>query len=284
MSEAHAARIAVIVPCYEDGPLVGETLASIQENEPLEVVVVDDGSTDQATAAKMDELEAAGTTVVRHSTNMGVAAARNTGLRHSRAPYVLPLDADDLLVPGMAGRLADLLDAAPQAAVAYGDYEEFGESRALRPVPATIDPFRLAYINEYPQTALLRRSALESVGNWDERKVEGYAYEDWDLWLGLARQGAQGVHAGADVITHRQRVHGPRLLEDVKRHHVPIYRELRKKHADLFDRLGEHRRHTNLSPTRRRLYPVLFGGRRRYAFEVKVKEAIEQVGLWRRPR
>lgn len=274
----------MIVPCYEDGRLVGETIDSIREEESLEIVVVDDGSQDRVTTSKMEELEAAGVTVVRHSHNQGVAATRNTGLRHTSAPYVLPLDADDLLVPGIAGRLADLLDADPAAGVAYGDYEEFGESEHVRPVPVTIDPFRLAYINEYPQTAMLRRSVLDSIGNWDEHKVDGYAYEDWDLWLGLAGRRVKGIHAGPGLITHRQRVHGPRLLEGAKRHHVAIYRRLRKKHAGLFERIDEHRSQTGLSPVRKRLYPVMFGGRPRFAFEAKLKGAIERVGLWRRPR
>jgi len=284
VSEALSPRIAVIVPCYRDGDLVGETLASIQEEEPLEIVVVDDGSTDQVTVSMMDELEAAGTVVIRHTVNKGVAAARNTGLRHTSAPYVLPLDADDLLVPGIAGRLADLLDADPDAGVAYGDYEEFGESEYVRPVPATIDPFRLAYINEYPQTAMLRRTTLASVGDWDEHKIEGYMYEDWDLWLGLAGRAVTGRHAGAGLITHRQRVHGDRLLEGVKRHHVAVYDGLCDKHAPLFERIDEHRRNTGLSAVRRQLYPLMFGGRRRFAFEPKIKQAIEWAGLWRRPR
>ena len=274
----------MIVPCYQDGNLIEETLASIQETEPMEIVVVDDGSQDPTTVAKMDELEAAGTHVVRHTINQGVAAARNTGLSHTSAPYVLPIDADDLLVPGIAGRLADLLDADPGVGVAYGDYEEFGESERVRLVPVAIDPFRLAYINEYPQTAMLRRTALASVGNWDSHKIEGYMYEDWDLWLGLAGRGVRGRHAGPGVITHRQRVHGDRLLEGVKRHHVAVYAGLRRKHAPLFDRIDEHRRNTGLSSARKRLYPIMFGGRRRYAFETKVKEVIERAGLWRRPR
>lgn len=277
-------RIAIIVPCYEDGRLVGETVDSIREDEPIELVVIDDGSVDAPTVAKMAELEAAGFTVVRHERNRGVAAARNTGLRHTSAPYVLPLDADDLLAPGIAGRLADLLDADPDAAVAYGDYEEFGDTTQFRPVPVALDPFRLAYLNEYPQTAMLRRRALDSIGDWDEHMIDGYAYEDWDLWLGLARRGAKGVHVGPGVVTHRQRVHGPRLLEGAKRHHIAIYRALRRKHAALFGQLDTHRRQTTLSPARRRLYPLLFGGRRRFAFEPKLKQAIERAGMWRRPR
>ena len=93
-------RIALIVPCFNDGDLVREALASIDEDEPVEVVVVDDHSTDPATLAMLEELSSQGVRVARHEENRGVGPARQTGLRETSAPYVFPLDADDLAVPG----------------------------------------------------------------------------------------------------------------------------------------------------------------------------------------
>ena len=110
---------------------------------------------------------------------------------HVRALRV-PLDSDDLASPGMLGRMADKLDQHPEAEVCFGDYIEFGESELMRAVPAIIDPYRLAYTNEYPVSSMFRRSVLDEVGG----RVTMRAYEDWHLWMTLAERGSIAVHMG----------------------------------------------------------------------------------------
>ena len=78
-------RVAVIIPCHDDGALLREALASVEEEEPVEIVVVDDGSTDPGTRIVLDELAAAGTMVIRQE-NRGAAEARSAGLRATTAP------------------------------------------------------------------------------------------------------------------------------------------------------------------------------------------------------
>src|SRR5215204_7322253 len=105
---ATTARIAVVVPSRDDGQLAIEAVRSIDEREPVEIVVIDDCSTDPAALAALAalaDLEAAGVTVIRHTSNRGPAAARMTGLRATRAPYVFSLDSDDLAVPGALSHL-----------------------------------------------------------------------------------------------------------------------------------------------------------------------------------
>ena len=122
------ARIAVIVPCFNDGETVEETIASVKAaGDGLELVVVDDGSTDESTLAAFHRMEASGVRVI-HQANTGLAGARNTGLAATTAPYVYPLDADDLLIPGALDRLAAALDADRHAVVAWGDFEVFGDA------------------------------------------------------------------------------------------------------------------------------------------------------------
>jgi glycosyltransferase involved in cell wall biosynthesis len=273
-------RIAVIVPCFNDGEHVEETITSVTADESLELVLVDDASIDPRTRAVVDQLEQAGTRVVRHETNQGVGAARNTGLAATTAPFVFPLDSDDLACPGAIGRLANLLDADPAAAAAYGDYEEFGDVELLRAVPGRLDPYRLAYTNEYPPAALFRRSVLEELGGWDEFRVNRTNYEDWDLWMKLAEGGLPAAYLGHGTPTYRQRVHGPRLLEAAKRNHAAIYRRLRARHRTLFTQRAEHRRASDLSPVRKFAYPLVYGRRPRFAFEPRIKAILEKSGVW----
>lgn len=278
-TSAQGSRVTVIVPCYNDAATLPETLASLAGvEEALEVVVVDDASTDPATAALLDRLAAEDRSirVIRRTENGDVSAARMTGVAETTAPFVFPLDADDLAVAATLTRMADRLEAAPEAAACIGDYEEFGDHEVRRFVPESLDPYRVAYVNEYPVTSLFRRSALLDVGGWRP----GAGYEDWDLWMSLAQGGHDVVHVGRDVVAFRRRTHGSRMLADRKGRHVEVYRDMRAHHHELFARLPEHRRATTLSPLRRRLYPLIYGGRRRFPAEVALRRGLDRFGLW----
>ena len=278
MRSCSGVRIAVIIPCFNDGEIVTEAVASLKGvAEPLEVLIVDDGSTDAATLAVLDELEAGGSGVL-HQQNTGLSGARNAGVAATTAPYVFPLDADDLAVPATLVAMADLLDGAPDAAVAYGDYTEFGSiEEIVRATPEWLDPYRLAYTNEYPVSALFRRTALEEVNGWAAIR---YGYEDWDLWISLAERGARSVHAGPGAITYRRRLHGERMLTEAKRRHRELWRTIKSRHPRLYAEIGEHRRRSDLSPLRKALYPLVYGGRPRYAWERRAKRLLDRAGVW----
>jgi glycosyltransferase involved in cell wall biosynthesis len=271
-----AARVAVIIPCFNDGALVGQAVDSVRESEPVELVVVDDGSTDPATQTAFVELERRGVQVL-HQANTGLSGARMAGLTATTAPYVFPLDADDLAEAGALAVMADRLDAEPHAAVCFGDYVEFGDADLVRVVPPVLDPFRIGYTNEYPVTSLFRREALEAAGGWRDL---GSGYEDWNLWMTLAERGAAGVHAGPGVITYRRRMHGERMLAAARRDHPALYRAMRAGHPRLFADMAGHRRRSDLSPARKLLYPWVYGGRRRYGFERSVKAWLDARRLW----
>jgi glycosyltransferase involved in cell wall biosynthesis len=277
---APGARVAVVIPCFNDGQLAREAVASVQEPEPVEIVVVDDASTDPATPPALAELAAGGRVrLVSHPENRGLSQARMTGVHATAAPYVFPLDADDQAVAGALSRMADLLDGHPEAAVCFGDYIEFGDHQLVRGVPDRLDPFRVAYINEYPPSALFRRDALEAVGGWS---LEGppAGYEDWDVWMALAERGASAVHAGPELMIYRRRLHGTRMLTGSKRNHVTLYRRLRSRHRDLFARIADHRRASDMPWWRKRLYPIVYGRRPRFAWERHVKAALDRHGIW----
>lgn len=270
------ARVAVIIPCYNDGELAAEAVASVREHEPFELVVVDDGSDDAPTRAALERLESDGVRVLRHEQNRGLPAARDTGLAATSARYVFPLDSDDLAIGYLLGAMADRLDDQPEAGVCFGDYEEFGSVHHTRAVPARLDPFRLAYTNEYPVSALFRRELLESVGGW--APIE--AYEDWHMWMTLAERGVTGVHFGFGVITFRKRVHGQRMLTKARAVHRRLYARLRADHPRLFEDLPTHRRQSPLHPARKRLYPVIYGKRPRFPWDYRVKNVLERLGIW----
>jgi glycosyltransferase involved in cell wall biosynthesis len=108
----------VVIPCFNDGATLVEAVASAQTQERrAEIIVVDDGSTDEATLDLVDLLESDGIRVVRQL-NEGPAPARMAGVRATDADYVFPLDADDLVAPLGLERLAAVLDRNPDVAAA----------------------------------------------------------------------------------------------------------------------------------------------------------------------
>jgi glycosyltransferase involved in cell wall biosynthesis len=229
-------RVAVVIPCFDD-PLVLEAVDSVRsQDEPQELVVVDDGSTDPATLAVLERLAEDGVTVVRRE-NGGLAAARMTGVEATAAPYVFPLDADDHLEPGALRALADALDAEPAAAVAWGDVRVFGEFELTVETAKAFDPWLLTFVSGIPGTSMVRRSRLLEAGGWSFPRQ----YEDWDLWLTFAERGWSGVHVPAPMLRYRR--HGQRMLGDAALIHDDLAREIRSRHEGLFrDRAALRRR------------------------------------------
>jgi glycosyltransferase involved in cell wall biosynthesis len=271
-------RVAVIVPCFQAGELVLEAVGSIAEPEPVELVVVDDASADAATVAALERLRADGVRVLRHEHNLGAAAARMTGLAATRAPYVFPLDSDDLALPGRIAQAAERLDADPGAAACVGDYREFDRGWVTRAVPDRLDPYRIAFTNEYPITSLFRRTSLERAGGWRDPLPAHPGYEDWNLWMQLAEAGERVVHLGDTL--YLRRLHAPGLDLRARRRHAEIYRALRAAHPRLFSELPAHRRASSLSPLRRRVYPLLYGERRLLRGVRFVKPLLDRAGVW----
>jgi glycosyltransferase involved in cell wall biosynthesis len=217
--------------------------------------------------------------VLRHEENRGVGNARMTGLAATSAPFVFPLDADDHALPGVVARMADELETNPEAAACVGDIVEFGEYDLKRLTPARLDPYRVAYTNEYPITALYRRSALVAAGAWEQPGVR-QGYEDWNLWMSLAERGEQIVHLGGPA--YQRRLHGRRLNQKTRESHREHYEAMRRLHPDLFKRLPQYRRSSDLSVLRRALYPVLFGARPEVPFERTLKPWFDRLGIWTR--
>ena len=114
-------RVSVVVPVFNAGNLLRDALDSVsaQTYRDLEIVVVDDGSTDAATLAVLDEAERRPATTVIHTPNRGPAAARNTAIERSVGTYILPLDADDTLAPTFLARTTAVLDAEPEVGICF---------------------------------------------------------------------------------------------------------------------------------------------------------------------
>jgi hypothetical protein len=198
--------VSIVIPTYNHARFIAQAVQSAlrQTHAALEVIVVDDGSTDDTQAVLA---QFAGRITVLCQQNAGVCAARNNGLAHSHGTYLLFLDSDDVLHPEAIARKAALLDANPKAALAYSAWHYLDESGAcvlneVHPKPAG-DPLSRLLLRSLgfpPGNALLRRSTLEDAGAWDT-SLSGAA--DTDLWIRLAYAGHAFAYSGVVLFGYR---------------------------------------------------------------------------------
>jgi glycosyltransferase involved in cell wall biosynthesis len=260
--------VAVIIACLDEHEVLVDAVRSAQGCRPGEVVVVDDGSTDADTLVILHGLATEGVRVLRQP-NAGLPAARMAGLRATRAPYVFPLDADDLLLLNGLSALAATLDTNPQDAFSFGDYTTFGafEGRWVSP---PFSAWAVTYGNFWPAGSLFRRSALLEVGGWQHR----LGFEDWDLWMSFAERGLSGRHCGE--IAYRRRLHPGRMLAGQRSRYAEIHGALRARHGGLFARRSELRKALQPPLWQQGAFPAVLGHRDR------IPERVERWILRRR--
>lgn len=168
------AEISVLIPCYNAANWITETLQSVvkQELDDLEIVLIDDGSTDESAKIVMRDFP-----FVRliRTKNQGASKARSLGTSESSGEFIQYLDADDLLAPGKLKRQLEILQISG-ADVAYGDWQEVINTSNGRCVQGRVykRKMQLPEIELFtdfwcpPAVYLFRRSIVEKIGGWSE--------------------------------------------------------------------------------------------------------------------
>jgi GT2 family glycosyltransferase/glycosyltransferase involved in cell wall biosynthesis len=231
---AEQPRLSVIIPCHDDGDYLIDAVASVERNAPVdtELIVVDDGSTQPRTRQVLAALREAGHRVIEQP-HSGLSAARNRGIAASAGDYILPLDADNRLLPGFAAEAVALLDSDPAAGVVYGDRRELGARSGDVAVPE-LDLPTMLWSNYIDACAVLRRTVWSDVGGYDVAFTD---WEDWDFWLGAAERGWRFVRIPRPTFEYRIR---PDSLHQrfLRRDDYPsVLRRLYDKHRAL---VSEH--------------------------------------------
>lgn len=185
--------VSVIIPSYNTAGYAMEAIAAALHSDysQIEVIVVDDGSTDDTgsvvTAKYGDSVRYA------YKVNGGLASARNLGLAMARGEYIVFLDSDDLILPKKIGEQVRILDANRDVTVAYSESAYFPdghrETRIATGFPLYSGDvyYNLLYGNFiHVNSAMLRRTAISDGTKFDETLS---VLEDWDFWLRLSGNG-----------------------------------------------------------------------------------------------
>ena len=222
--------VSIVVPCSNGGRFLDALIASIrgQTFRDFETIIVDDGSTDGATREKLASLPA-DIRVIRQD-NAGLSAARNAGFRAASAEIVLPLDCDDTMEPAHLAETVPLLQAAPAGVGFVFTYERLVGARS-GVAEFYFNPFDQLFVNRLSYCLLLRKSAWQRAGGYDEAMRDGY--EDWEFNIRLMKCGYQGICL-AKPLVHYLVSNSGMLMNKSSRLHAALWRGMRAKHTDLY--------------------------------------------------
>ncbi len=218
--ESFIEGVSVVIPAYNYARFLKEAISSAlaQPYSPLEVIVVDDGSTDDTPALLANIIDPR-LRVIRQA-NAGLSAARNTGIREARYPFIAFLDADDRwaedFLPKVMARFRELPDdfvivtGGSQRMTADGRLVQ--KPRSQTPPPATLTARDFILVNRmFPSAVVARRCALIECGGFD---VTLRSSEDRDMWIRMTTN-----HRTAyiqDTLAHIRR-HGENMSKHATR-------------------------------------------------------------------
>ena len=275
--------VSVVCPAYNCAPFIAPALESVfaQSYCPIEIIVVDDGSTD----ATSDLVKGYPDVRYIRQANRGPSAARNTGIRAAQGEYVAFLDIDDLWTPEKLSEQVAILNSCPDAGICFADMRLFTDGAGEEPTMfqkynLTVNYFgderfvtnavtKLVTMNFIPTSSVVaRKSALLQAGGFDEQFRKA---EDWDLWLRVA--------------LHHPIIYSPKLLTLKRVHDVNTSRDAEGMNSAALQVLEKLKRdHQALLVTLGiDILPVLRDGYRNlgyfYLRQISLLEARE--ALWR---
>lgn len=229
-------KVSVIIPCYNHGNYIQETVDSILAStyKNIEIVIVNDGSTDEYTNQLLDELPTKFSQIkVIKTANQGTAGACKVAVENSTGDFILPIGSDDKIHPDYIAKAASILTDHKEIGIVYCDAEYFDAKRG---------PWRLPEfsISQMQQGNCIFCASLYRKSDYD--KTEGYHadmrnWEDYDLWLSLLELGLE-VYKIPEVYFY-YRITGVSKTDSVKKDKSRITRlmeQVRKHHPDFFKR------------------------------------------------
>jgi len=184
--------VTVVTPFYNTGAVFHETAKAVlqQSLQQWEWLIINDGTTDPESLSILDGYRDRDPRIrVIDQENRGPSAARNSGFLQARCEYIFQLDSDDLIEPTTLEKCTWFLESHPEYAFAKGFSVGFGAQSYLWQRGFNT-PNELLSANPITNNCLVRKSAHESIGGYDESMRNGF--EDWDFWLHATSLGLYG--------------------------------------------------------------------------------------------
>lgn len=216
--------ITVGIPVYNQAEYLADSIESaLSQTYPCEVIVCDDGSTDGS-------LEIAGRYPVKviSQSNRGLPAARNSLIMSMHGEYFLPLDSDDILLPGCVEKMEEEI-AENRADVVAPSFKQFGVHNSeviLKGIPSLSD-FRTA--NRLPYFCAIKKEVLLEIGGYSPRMLWGW--EDYDLWIDIFKRGHSLSVLEEVLVLYRTKERS--MIHEANEHAEDLRAQMAKNHPGI---------------------------------------------------
>lgn len=196
-------NVSIIIPFFNHGAFIEDCISSIPFIENHEVIIVNDGSSDENSIVKLNNINHKYPLIkIIHQENSGPCKAKNIGVQNAKNPIVLFLDADNMLISNYIEDGLRIFNTNPNIDIIYSDYECFG-SLSYKHISGEIDEYKILIGNPIDNCVLIKKRVFESVGGFDE-SLSRLGLEDWELWINLLKNKANFYYL--DKVSFKYRV------------------------------------------------------------------------------
>ncbi len=252
--------ISFIIPCFNHGEYLRETLASIQKIDPsieYEIIIVNDGSTALDTISILEEIrqERHPRLTIVDQENQGLGAARNNAIAIASGKYIFPVDADNTINPETIPHVLDAFDTDKEIGVVYGHSKFFGYEPKIKELlqgnPGVLDNIHIVpqfnlrrhfYLNKIDACAFFRRDIWKEVGGY---KTDMIGYQDWDFWTSIAALEKYKFYH-TDKVLFNYRVSEISMVSNSVLHHEDIKNVIIKNNLSSYKKEYENLLYENL--------------------------------------
>jgi len=208
--ETSTPKISVVLPTYNQASYLPQAIESVfwQTNQDFELIVVNDGSTDD-TVRILDEYQERNNFMVIHQNNQKLPHALNRGFQRARGEYLTLTSSDNVMLPTMLEDLAGTLDRYPDVGLVYADWQVLDENNEVIGQVHTFefDRHLLMRVNYINACFMYRKSCQEKVGVYDPQYIHA---EDWEYWWRISKY---FLMMRVPRILYQYRVHGSSLTQ-----------------------------------------------------------------------
>jgi pyruvyltransferase len=219
--------VTIAMPIYNYAKRLNPTLQSVfnQDYTNFEIVIVNDGSDDEYCLMKLATLEEQDGIKIIHKENTGVSSTRNRAVKEGKGEYILPLDADDMILPSYIKQAVEILKNNPNISPVYCDTQHVGELQGLekRPQWSKDQLMRGPFI---VNSSLYSREAYEYVGGYDEN-LQGW--EDYDFWIRMSKEGYEGKHIPKGLFVYFHHEKDGSVSTEANKDQQKLYETIMKK-------------------------------------------------------
>ena len=222
--------ISIVIPCYNNKKYIRTTVNSAlnQDYAPKEVIVVNDGSTEDI-RSELNDLISYGKIAYLKQGNGGASSARNAGIDMARGKYILTLDSDDIILEDTVSSLFEV-NGDDENVIVSPWLTYFGDDNpsVWKPAPPTSN---IINHNNTPSTSLYSKKLWSIIGGYDENMKTGY--EDWEFWIRMYKQNATFKICPKHLFLYRRDNRVERVTTSQNKNHYELLNYIHTKHEEL---------------------------------------------------